>query len=493
MMTLRELLRGVEIVSVDGDLDQLVGYVRDDSRAVEPGDVFIAVPGRTVDGHGFLDSAAQRGARAAVVERALPFSGVRVVVRSSARAVGILAANRFGNPGSKLTLCGVTGTNGKTTTTHLIEWILAAAGARVGMIGTVHYRYPGVERAADLTTPSAIALQQLLRQMLDAGTTHVVMEVSSIALDQARLAGLFFHVAAFTNLTQDHLDYHGSMEAYFEAKALLFSRYLRAGDGVAVAFVDRPPGPRMLEQAARRKITCSTWPHGGDVSVESARLDVGGIEAQLATPRGPLAVRSPLLAQHNLENIVVAVGVAEALGLPHPAVRAGIEALHGVPGRLEPVDLGDDRVALVDYAHTPDALAHAIAAVRPLARRRLIVVFGCGGDRDRSKRPLMGRIAAEGADLAIITSDNPRTEDPQSIVDMIAQGARAAGRGWIEIEVDRRQAIRRAVGLAESGDVVLIAGKGHEDYQILGKTKIHFDDREETRAAAAELRQGKGP
>jgi UDP-N-acetylmuramoyl-L-alanyl-D-glutamate--2,6-diaminopimelate ligase len=404
--------------------------------------------------------------------------------------VGIMAANRRGNPAAKMVMIGVTGTNGKTTTTHVIESILRAAGARPGIIGTVSNRYGGVEKPASYTTPTSVGLQALLREMLDAGTTHVVMEVTSQAIDQARIAGIFFHVAAFTNLTQDHLDYHGTMEAYFDAKALLFSRYLRAGDGVGVAYVDFEYGKKMLEHARDRKIACSTAGRA-DVWAQRADFSIDGIDADLVTPRGPLPIQSPLLAAHNLQNIVVAVGVAEALGLPYEAIRQGIAALRGVPGRLERVDVPGPAV-LVDYAHTPDALERAIAAVRPLTKGKLVVVFGCGGDRDRTKRPKMGLIGARDADLAIITSDNPRTENPQSIVDMIVAGARESGRDNFAVEVDRRAAIRQALAQSTSGDTVLIAGKGHEDYQILGKTKIHFDDREEARAAAETLRQGKG-
>jgi UDP-N-acetylmuramyl-tripeptide synthetase len=501
MMKLRELLAGVEVVQIDGNPDVVVGELRDDSRRVQKGDVFVAVRGQTVDGHAYVGAAEEAGAQVAVVEQDLAFRGTRVVVKSAARAMGVLAANRFGNPATKLTMIGVTGTNGKTTTTHLVESMLRAAGARPGLIGTVHYRYGDVTRAADLTTPGALALQALLREMLDAGCTHVVMEVSSIALDQSRLAGTFFHVAAFTNLTQDHLDYHGSMAAYFEAKALLFARHLRAGDGVAVAYVDFEPGRRMLEQALGRRLACTTAPRAtgagaaaADVWVERAQLGLEGIEADLVTPRGPITLRSPLVAAHNLQNLVVAVGVAEALGLPWEAIREGAAALRGVPGRLEPVDVGGEIHVLVDYAHTPDALERALSAVRPLARGRVTVIFGCGGDRDRTKRVLMGQIAARDADRVIITSDNPRTEEPQAIVDEIVAGARVVrpGLGNVVIEVDRRTAIRRGLADARAGDLVLIAGKGHEDYQILGRTKIHFDDREEARAAAEALRQGRG-
>ena len=487
-MTLRELLAGVDVIEANTDLDQDIGYVRDDSRQVQKGDVFVAVPGRTVDGHDFVAGAIERGARAAVVERDV--GAPRVIVKSAARAVGIMAANQYGNPASKMVMVGVTGTNGKTTTTHLIESIVKAAGGRPGIIGTVSNRYAGVVKSADYTTPTAVGLQALLREMLDAGTTHVVMEVTSLALDQARVAGIFFHAGAFTNLTQDHLDYHGTMEAYFDAKALLFSRYLRAGDGVAVSYVDFDYGKRILEHARDRKIACSTQGRA-DVWVERADFSIDGIDADLVTPRGPLPIKSPLLAAHNLQNIVVAVGVAEALGLPYDAIRDGIAALRGVAGRLERVELPGPAV-LVDYAHTPDALERAIAAVRPLTKGKLVVVFGCGGDRDRTKRPKMGLIGARDADLAIITSDNPRTEDPKAIVEMIVAGAKESGRDNFQIEVDRRAAIRQALAQSTSGDTVLIAGKGHEDYQILGKTKIHFDDREEARAAAEALRQGKG-
>jgi UDP-N-acetylmuramoyl-L-alanyl-D-glutamate--2,6-diaminopimelate ligase len=482
---LEDLLRGVEVSGSTGDLGVAVGSIRDDSRSVEKGDVFVAVRGHTVDGHAFVDAAAARGAAAIIAEHDVPFSGPRVRVPSTARALGRLAANRVGNPADRLTMVGVTGTNGKTTTTHIIEAILAAAGARAGILGTIRYRFAGAERDASLTTPGAIALQSLLAEMLSAGTTHVVMEVSSIALDQARLEGVAFDAGAFTNLTQDHLDYHGTMESYLEAKALLFSRHLRADRGVGVSLVDSDAGRDLLAQTpgGQRRIACSIRP-GADVSVARAELGLEGIQAQLDTPRGPLDIRSPLLAAHNLENVLVAVGVAEALELPREAIVSGVRTLAGVPGRLERVEVGGERTVLVDYAHTPDALERAIAAVRPLVRGRLIVIFGCGGDRDRTKRPRMGAIAARGADLAIVTSDNPRTEDPEAIVHAIVEGIRTVRSDGFLVEIDRRAAIRRGWQESRAGDVILIAGKGHEDYQIVGTTKRPFDDREEAREAA---------
>jgi UDP-N-acetylmuramyl-tripeptide synthetase len=311
------------------------------------------------------------------------------------------------------------------------------------------------------------------------------MEVSSAALAMDRLEGVVYQAAAFTNLTQDHLDVHGTMEAYREAKARLFGERL-AEVGVAIAMIDDDAGLDMLKRAPRgaRRLSVSVLRPGADVNVLEARSTIEGIRARVRTPRGELDVTSrALLGDYNLANIALAVGVADGLGLPHEAIRAGVERLRGVPGRVERVENRRGLDVFVDYAHTPDALERVIAALRPLTKGRLIVVFGCGGDRDRTKRPKMGRIVAEKADLAVVTSDNPRTEEPRSIIDMILEGVKGAGNRPSVVEVDRRLAIGRAVREARAGDVVLIAGKGHEDYQILGKTKIHFDDREEAAKA----------
>jgi MurE/MurF fusion protein len=488
-MTLAELIQdlaGARLIGAadPGALD--VRAVRDDSRAIQPGDVFVAVRGLRADGHAFVPQAVQRGAAALVVERPLDSSLPQVVVASAAEALGTLMARAAGRPTDRMTMVGITGTNGKTTTTFLLESILAGAGARPGVVGTVNYRYAGEIHQAAYTTPPPGELQRVFGDMARAATSHVVMEVSSFALSMGRVAGVQFQVAAFTNLTQDHLDVHESMDAYRAAKELLFARYL-AADGVAVINADDPAGQAMVAAAgARRVLRVSTrGAAGADVVAERFESTIAGIRADIRTPRGPLAIESGVLLGHfNVDNLVMAVGIGEALGLPLDRIAAGIRAMPAVPGRVErvPNDRGLD--ILVDYAHTPDALINVLGAVRPLARRRLICVFGCGGDRDPGKRPLMGAAVAAAADLAVVTSDNPRTEDPRAIIDMILPAVPDP----FFVDPDRRTAIRAAVAEAVPGDIVLIAGKGHEDYQILGKEKIHFDDREEA-AEAARLRQ----
>ena len=475
---------------VIGDVSMDVRAVQDDSRRVEPGDVFVAVRGLRVDGHAFLGQAIAQGAVAVVVEQPLADAGLaarvtQVVVPHAASALGVLAAARAGNPGAHLGLVGITGTNGKTTCAYLTEAVLRAAGASPGVIGTVSYRYGDVTVPAPYTTPTPLVLQGVLGDMQRAACTHAVLEVSSVALDMDRLAGVRFQVAAFTNFTQDHLDIHGSMEAYRAAKERLFRDHL-AADGTAVINIDDAAAPAMiaaLSAGGRRVLRVSARGHvDAEVRVVAAETTIDGLRATVATPRGPVTVASrALLGQYNVANVAVVVGIAEALGLDHAAVVGGIAEMPGVPGRVERVANQADLDILVDYAHTPDALDNVLAALRPLTRRRLLCVLGCGGDRDPDKRSKMGRAAAAGADLVIVTSDNPRTEDPQAIIDQILAGVPAP----FFVHIDRRVAIAAAVFEAVPGDVVLIAGKGHEDYQIIGTEKVHFDDREQAAAAAA--------
>ncbi|HTR50444.1 MAG TPA: UDP-N-acetylmuramoyl-L-alanyl-D-glutamate--2,6-diaminopimelate ligase [Kofleriaceae bacterium] len=491
-MVLRQLIDGLGARLI-GDAETAVRAVRDDSRQIEPGDVFVAVRGLHSDGHAFVASAIERGAAAIVVERELDVKVPQVIVASTARALGVLVARAFGEPAKTMTLVGITGTNGKTTTTYLVESILAAAGAKPGVIGTVDVRWAGKAVPASYTTPTPAMLHGTLAQMRDAGCTHVVMEVTSIALAQERAAGLRFAVAAFSNLTQDHLDIHGTMDAYRDAKRRLFRELL---DGTAVVNIDDPAGDAMADGCAKVLHVSADGTARAEIRVAEQESTVRGIRARIATPRGELAVESkPLVGHYNVANIALAVGIAEALGISHDAIARGIAALPGVPGRVERVANSADLDILVDYAHTPDALRNVLTALRPLTKRRLICVFGCGGDRDPTKRPKMGAAVAELADLAVVTSDNPRTEDPRAIVDQILPAVPAA----FFVDVDRRVAIRAAIAEATPGDVVVIAGKGHETYQILGlkrsgdgspgpagTTKVHFDDREEAAAAASE-------
>jgi UDP-N-acetylmuramyl-tripeptide synthetase len=486
---LAELLDGVDVVDVDGSVDVEITDVRDDSRAVARGDLFVATRGQTVDGHAYVQSAAERGAVAFVVEDDVPTAGVRVRVRSAAAALGRIAANRFGRPADALTLIAITGTNGKTTTTFLSESLARAGGGEPGVLTTVTYRWRSVARAAPFTTPTPLTLHATLAQMRADGVTHVAMEASSHALALHRLDGLRFRVGAFTNLTQDHLDFHGSMEAYREAKARLLREHL-TDDGVFVVNVDGEGGPWMLAQAGARGLGVSARASthtGAAVRATHVQQTVDGIVADFATPIGNVSVRSPLIGSFNLENLAVAVGIGVALGLAPDVIARGLGAVAGVPGRVERVATDRGFGIFVDYAHTPDALERVMAALRPITRGRLIVVFGCGGDRDKSKRPIMGQLVARDADLPIVTSDNPRTEDARAIVDLIVDGVRRERAGDFVVEIDRRAAIEQAIAAARPGDVVLIAGKGHEDYQIVGKVKHHFDDREEAAAALAKL------
>ncbi len=503
--TLADLLAGIDGARVRGDAGVAVAEVRDDSRQVARGDLFIAVPGTVVDGRKFLADAVGRGAAALVIEGEPPadlaFAGAVAMVPSARQALGVIARNRF-RGATALELSAVTGTNGKTTTTYIVEAMLRAAGLSPGVVGTVSYRGPGVPggaRPAPNTTPGALMLHELFDQMRAGGATDVVLEATSHALSQGRVAGCSFRVAAMTNLTQDHLDYHGDMQRYADAKAILFEQLIDRTRGVAVTFVDNEAGLAMRARAtaapARLGVARAPKP-GADVVVERSVMDAAGTHATFATPLGRIDVETPLVGDYNLENLAIAVGMAIGRGLSADAIARGAGDV-AVPGRLEKVGNARGVLCVVDYAHTPDGLERAIAAMRAVTARRLIVVFGCGGDRDRGKRPMMGEIAARGADLAIVTSDNPRTEDPASIVDMILDGVRRtnapklavaelarATRGY-HAEVDRRAAIRLAAAAAGTGDVLLIAGKGHEDYQIVGTTKHHFDDREEAATALA--------
>jgi UDP-N-acetylmuramoyl-L-alanyl-D-glutamate--2,6-diaminopimelate ligase len=506
MPELSHLLDGVAGAQiVVGDARLKIREVCDDSRRVGPGDLFVAVPGSKVDGSRFVDDAVAKGATVVVgeapeLQTQLAGKAAFVLVPSARHALGVIAANRF-QAAPALCLSAVTGTNGKTTTTYLVESVLLAAGRKPGVIGTVGYRFGGRQKEASLTTPGALELHGLLAEMKQSGASDVVMEASSIALEQGRLAGCRYRVAALTNVTQDHLDYHGTMERYFAAKAILFRELLPSQTGTSVLFADDQHGLAMRKEVRGPVLTLSRGERGADVVVLEQTLGADGIRLRLGTPAGDLDIVSPLVGDFNVANILTAVGIGLGHGLPPSAIAAGCARLHGVPGRLETVPNEAGVLCVVDYAHTPDALERALDVLRPLTKGRLICLFGCGGDRDRGKRPLMGHAAASRADLAIVTSDNPRTEQPESIIDMILEGVRQAGKpertlaeliegqAGYHVEVDRAKAISQAVALARLGDTVLLAGKGHEDYQIIGTQKAHFDDREIASAAFAARRR----
>jgi UDP-N-acetylmuramoyl-L-alanyl-D-glutamate--2,6-diaminopimelate ligase len=444
-----------------------------DSRQVAPGDLFCCIPGAVADGHAFAPAAVAAGASALLVERLLEIDVPQARVASVRRELGPLADAFFGHPSSHLQIAAVTGTNGKTTTTYIFESIAKAAGRSPGVLGNVTRRFAGIEEEASRNTPEAIDIQRLFRRMADAGADPVVIEATSEGLVADRLRGTKLHTAAFTNLTQDHLNTHGSMEAYFEAKALLFE------DGYtsrAVVNIDDPYG-RLLHDRVANTLDVLTFGDGGDISCASAELTEHGSRVELSTPQGEMAFSTHLVGPYNVSNCMCAIGMALHCGIPVVDAVSGIEALTDVPGRLERIDAGQPFLALVDYAHTPDALEQALGACRALvAKGRVIVVFGCGGDRDRSKRPQMGEIATRLADLTFITSDNPRSEEPAAIVAEVEAGARE-GSGEYRSIVDRTEAIGAALAEARQGDVVLVAGKGHEQGQQFADRTIPFDDR----------------
>jgi UDP-N-acetylmuramoyl-L-alanyl-D-glutamate--2,6-diaminopimelate ligase len=462
--------------------EQVVGpaaaEVRDlayDAHAVGPGALFFCVPGSRADGHGFAAAAVERGAVALVVERPLDVGVPQLVVPDTRAAMAVAADEFFGRPSSELPVAAVTGTNGKTTTAFLLHSILDAAGLRPGLLGNIERRVGDEVRPASLNTPEAIDLQRTLRDMVEVGNRSCAMEASSHASELHRLDRVRFAVLVFTNLSQDHLDFHGSMERYFEAKRRLFVTEPRPAAAVNVG---DEHGRRLAEELRGGTVLTYGAAADADVRAEGLELDADGARFTAAG----LALRSRLRGGFNVENVLGAVAAARLLGLPDGAIADGVERLGGVPGRLESVDEGQPFTVLVDYAHTPDSLARALRAVRGLGAGRVIAVFGCGGDRDRGKRPEMGRIAAELADLAIVTSDNPRGEEPEAIIAEILDGARE-----LDVEPDRREAIGRAVSVARPGDVVLVAGKGHEQGQEAAGRKVPFDDREVAREALRRL------
>lgn len=448
------------------------------SDLVEPGDVFFCIPGTTVDGHAFAEDAVARGAVALVVERELPIAVPQYVVDDSRVALANAAARFCGEPANSVRVYGITGTNGKTTTTYLLDSILRAQGCSTGVIGTVETRIGDQRRSADRTTPESADLQELLAQMRDAGVDACSMEVSSHAIDLHRVDAISFAAVGFTNLTQDHLDYHHTIEEYASVKRRLFTEY---ESGARVVDIDTDQG-RILAGSADITLTVGRS-RDADVRAIDEVATAAGTRFTLLSPYGSTDLTLPLAGSFNVSNALLAAGCALATGIPLDVVRTGLEAAPQVPGRLERVGTAPFTV-IVDYAHTPDSLEKAIAAVRGFTSGRVITVFGCGGDRDPEKRPLMGGVAALGSDMVFVTSDNPRSENPDDIIADIRRGI-ADRDTELRVEPDRRTAIRAAIGEAQPGDSVLIAGKGHEDYQIFSDRIVHFDDREEAREAMA--------
>ena len=510
-MKLSDLLKAVELKDDRGAgnigsavSDPEISSIHYRAQEVKSGGLFAAIPGFAADGHDFIDQALANGAAAVIAERAVKKDPRIIEVENSRKALAAAAARFFGDPSENLVLVGVTGTNGKTTVSYLIEGILSKAGISTGVIGTINYRYGGEAFSNPVTTPESLDLQRILAEMADSGVTHVVMEVSSHALSLFRVHGCWFDVGVFTNLTQDHLDFHKDMDAYWACKKRLFTEHLgrspKKDRAMAVINCDDKRGSALSETLSIPVVTTGRS-EGCTIRLESVSFGREGLFGEIATPTGMFEVSSPLVGEHNMENILCATGAGTALKLSNSFIKEGIEAISSVPGRLERVANAVGRFVYVDYAHTPDALENVLLSLRRLAEQRIICIFGCGGDRDKDKRPRMGKIAAAHSDLCVITSDNPRTESPMEIIEQIHRGIRDAGlreysprditegfdaKGYV-IEADRKHAICLGIMASRPGDTILIAGKGHETYQITGDRRRLFDDRQEAENALKEI------
>lgn len=485
--------------AVIGPANGEISALHYNSRQVVSGSTFFALRGVAADGHRFIDDALQRGAKAIVyeTERPLPPQVTGILVDDARQALALASACYYDDPTKDMLVIGITGTNGKTTVSYLLETLLSSAGRRPAVIGTVNYRFEGQLLASTHTTPESLDLQELAARFHRAGADTLILEVSSHALEQRRVDGIAFDLGVFTNLTPEHLDYHGDLETYFQAKCRLFTGLGSRGPRQAIIDIDDSYGQRLAKRCQ------GLWSCGlnqeADVHPTVSDISLEGIKASIASPAGDFELCSALRGEFNLSNLLCASAAGLALGLAPAKVAEGLAEATAVPGRLEPVENALGALILVDYAHTADALDKALAAVSDLKPDRIITLFGCGGDRDRSKRPVMGEVAARHSALVVVTSDNPRTEDPGTIIDDIRQGlervfkgqwsqqqAAEIGCGGYVVIVDRRAAIDFAVSQLGKGDLLLVAGKGHEDYQLIGNQRLHFDDREELRRALQE-------
>jgi UDP-N-acetylmuramoyl-L-alanyl-D-glutamate--2,6-diaminopimelate ligase len=492
-MKLSQLLEGVTVSKLFQTMygqmvvthEVEVNKLQYDSRKIQLGDCFVALKGTTSDGHAYLQGATGNGAKVIVLQddNALPdpfcmhIGVIKVVVPDTRKALAVMSSNFYGHPSRKLKFIGVTGTNGKTTTSHLVKSILEAAGEKVGLVGTIEYKIGDRVIPATHTTPESLELNELFASMVEEKCTAVSMEVSSHALDQSRVFGIDFNVAIFTNLTQDHLDYHGTMEKYFEAKKMLFIDLKPSG--CAVINNDDRRGIQ-IRDAINTKIVSYGITSAADVQVKNMKFSITGTELTLNNGHGEFSFTMPLIGKFNVYNALAAYSAGIALGIPREKIIAGINNVKNVRGRFERIISPAGWTAIIDYAHTPDALENCLKTIHDILptknRGRIITVFGAGGDRDKTKRPLMGRIVGEYSDIVIVTSDNPRTENPEKIIDDIVLGI--VHHASVLRETNRKTAIERAVNCAQRGDVILVAGKGHEEYQVVGKEKIHFSDRE---------------
>ncbi|NWF92678.1 MAG: UDP-N-acetylmuramoyl-L-alanyl-D-glutamate--2,6-diaminopimelate ligase [Syntrophaceae bacterium] len=509
-MELKKLLEGVEIRKITGEVLREIEGIAYHSDRVEKGFLFAAIRGMEVDGHQFIEKAVEKGAVAVLLEDGQEVPGVTtILVPNSRKALAKVSSNFYGDPSSRLRLIGITGTNGKTTTTYLLESILRKAGYGAGVIGTINYRFGQKAIPASNTTPESLDLQKILWEMAREGISHVIMEVSSHGLDLDRVWACQFDGAIFTNLTAEHLDYHKTLNHYFESKKKLFSESLISSSKsrrFAVTNGDDPKGEEMVQGLKNLPVIRYGLAPSCDVSADQVVSTFEGLSCRIKTPRGDFHLRSKLIGEFNLYNILAAVATGMAMDIPLETVKEGVEDLKGVSGRFERIGNRKGIHVIVDYAHTHDALERVLKGLREILRvshqgnGKVITVFGCGGDRDRTKRPLMGRVAGTYSDLSILTSDNPRTENPLAILEEVEPGFRSlslkewqqseigswrSGKGYLKIP-DRREAIRMAIRLAQPSDTVLIAGKGHEDYQIIGRQRFPFDDRIEARKALEE-------
>lgn len=516
-MTIAELLKGLKVRRVKGPLKEEIKGIAYDSRLVKEGFIFVAIRGFSVDGHAYIKDAIGRGAVGVVLEKKIelqsgfPYdlqNGIAFAeVDDSREALASLASVFYKEPSKKLSLIGITGTNGKTTTSYILKSILEKWGKKVGLLGTINYIIGKKIVSAPYTTPESLELQSYLRDMVDNGTEYAVIEISSHALELKRLVGCSFELALFTNFSQDHLDFHGTMDEYFAAKRRLFARDYLAKDGYAILNWDDPLVRSLAEELACNLITCG-FEKGAMLRAEginsskfipkksrqSSKLkeDIKqnsslfkGLSFEIQTPEGSFTVSSRLIGRINIYNILMAVGAAYALGIDRDVIIEGIREVKPVPGRFERIDKGQKFLCIVDYAHTEDALQKLVQEARLITKGRVITVFGCGGDRDKTKRPKMGAVAAELSDFVILTSDNPRTEKPEEIIKGIIKGIKKDN---YTVQPDRSSAIKQAVSMAEAGDTLLVAGKGHEDYQEINGMRYPFSDKEEIRKAIQKLK-----
>ncbi|UQD51616.1 UDP-N-acetylmuramoyl-L-alanyl-D-glutamate--2,6-diaminopimelate ligase [Bacillus methanolicus] len=476
-MKLHTLLKFLHpLVPYNGD-DPEITAIHNDNRLVEPGSLFICIKGHTVDGHDFAQSAVEKGAAAILAERDLQLDVPVIIVKDTYRAMAVLADAFYGQPSHKLHLIGITGTNGKTTTSHLIEKIFSDAGKKTGLIGTMYTKIGDQTFETKNTTPESLTLQKTFKQMIDSGVETAVMEVSSHALVYGRVHGCDYNVAVFTNLTQDHLDYHKTMDEYRRAKGLLFSQlgntFCHDKPKFAVLNADDPASREYIQSTAAHVITYGI-DQPADIKAENLKITANGTVFDLITPFGVEKISMKLIGKFSVYNVLASIGACLVSGISLKQMIKSIEEVEGVPGRFELVNAGQDFAVIVDYAHTPDSLENVLKTVKQFAERNIYVVVGCGGDRDRTKRPLMAKIACKYATHPIFTSDNPRSEDPLQIIRDMEEGVK--GKQYKSI-VDRKEAITYAINNAQKGDVILIAGKGHETYQQIGSEVFDFDDR----------------